>query len=258
MAATVDREAVWSAGRVQWYAAVPGTRIYRHTLVAVEAAGLLRPLADTAGLEYVGVAGQAVYLGANGRCPVLHRGEGRFRFSGSPSQDDVGLIAYAVDDETVTADRNAVEYGYAVGRIAGLEPDGLVRVGISGFAAVSVGQFMAGFRRHFTVGPHEITVDVSTEYRFGLTLPESFGEATFAAELVCEDPDVAEKVVVRPCSSRRAANRAEWTVYAPADTPGASGGAVTFEVSVHLAGEGWYGPVSGILPAWMVPSEVSL
>jgi hypothetical protein len=256
MAAVLDREAVWTPGAEQWYVVAPGRRVFRHTFVAVGAGGLLQPMEDAAGLEYVGVAGQAVFAGGSARCPVLQRGEGRFLYHGTATQDALGLVAWAVGDETVSADRGDTTQGYAVGRISRLEPDGLVRVNITGFASTNVALFLAGWRRRFSIGPHQLTLDIGVSYRVGVTLPHSFSEQTYCAELVCDDAAVGAKVVISRNTAQKAPGYAEWTVYAPSDTPGAYYGSVTFNVTAYFAGEGWTGSTSGVTGTWDGPTEI--
>jgi len=119
-----------------------------------------------------------------------------------------------------------------------------------------VALFLAGFRRRFQIGPHALTVDTGVSYRVGLVLPYPFSERTYSGELTCDDPEVGAKVVISRNTARKGLDYAEWTVYAPSDTPGAYYGTVTFSVRAYLEGEGWTGPTTGLTGAWDGPWEI--
>lgn len=266
MAAERDREGLKSAGFQQWYLVGAGKRVFRHTLVCTDqGTGLLEPLRDAAGLDYVGVAGAGIPLGGGAgnaagarRCPVEQAGEFMFRYlGGAADQGVVGQVAYGVDDDTVTAERSATVKGIPVGRIAKVESKGRdVRVCITGYAAMNLTLFLGSWRKRLTLDPHALTLSVSTNYRVGVTLPAAFEEVTYCGELLCVDPAVGAKVVINRDTSRKAVDYCEWNVYVPPDTPGEYGGSVTFEVVAHFAGEGWpleSGPFPGV---WDVPGEI--
>jgi hypothetical protein len=142
MAAERDRNGQWEPGTSQVYPTDGTVRIYRHTLVGLDAeTGMLRPLSDVLGLRYVGVSGAASVvrvtpgagmLSGDSRglllVTVLHEGELEFLFDGTSTDLDLGLTAYCVDDETVTTDPAGLEAAYAVGRVTRRTPGSTDRV----------------------------------------------------------------------------------------------------------------------------------
>lgn len=264
-AATQDRDGLRTPGAEQWYPVAGGVRVYRDTFVGVNGSGYLRPLADTGGLEYVGVAGAAIFRrgGISGgdadgdrSCPVWQDGELQFLYQGGATQAEVGQVAYALDDQTVTTDRSLTPEGYAVGRVAQVVSPTLVRVNITGFATTALSLFLGSWRAKFSLAPHPLTLATGTNYRVGVTLPGSFGERTYCGELVCEDAAVGAKVVINRDTSRKTASYCAWNLYVPPDTPGAYGGSVSFEVTAYFAGEGWTGSTSGVVGVWDTPTEI--
>jgi hypothetical protein len=131
MAATRDRNGQWTPGTEQVYPTDGTVRIFRHTLVGLDAeTGMLRPLRDELGLRFVGAAAAgselrsapgAGRLSGDARglllVPVLHWGELEFDFDGTPTDRDLGLTAYCVDEERVTTEPGPLTAAYAVGRI---------------------------------------------------------------------------------------------------------------------------------------------
>lgn len=264
-AAERDRDGLRSPGAEQWYPVAGGVRVFRHTFVGVGTSGYLQPLADVGGLEYVGVSGAAIFLkggfsggAADGdrSCPVWQDGEFQFLYEGGATQAEVGQVAYALDDQTVTTDRPLTVEGYAVGRVAQVVSPTLVRVNITGFATTALSLFLGSWRARFTLEPHELTLATSTNYRVGVTLPGSFSERTYSGELGCADAAVGARVVINRDTSRKTASYCEWNVYVPPDAPGVYGGSLTFSVVGYFAGEGWKLPAGPFTGTWDEPSEI--
>jgi len=266
MAPANDRDGLRTAGAEQWYPVAGGVRVYRHTFAGVNGSGFLRPLVDAAGLEYVGVAGAAMFQrgglaggDADGErtCPVWQDGEFQFGFLGTATQADVGRVAYAVDERTVTTERTLTAQGYAVGRVAKRVAPGAVRVNITGFATVALALWLAGWRPEFTLEPHTVSgLELGKNYRLGVTLPGTFANRTYTGELFCVEPTVGAKVVINRDTARKTAGYCGWNLYVPTDLPSAYYGAGSFEVVAHFEGRGWPlgpGPFAGV---WDGPSEI--
>jgi hypothetical protein len=254
--ATRDRDGLRTPGAEQWYPVAGGARVYRHTLVAVGSSGYLAPLSDVAERLYVGVSGAAIFRrggfsggDADGErtCPVWQDGEFQFLYQGGATQAEVGQIAYALDDQTVTTDRALTAQGYAVGRVAKLVSPTLVRVNITGFATTAIALFLCAWRTRFSLEPHAVTAPtVGTNYRIGVTLPAAFSELTYSGELLCD----VTKVIVNRGTGQKRTDYCEWNLYVPSDTPAAGyGGWVDLVLTPYFAGEGWRlgpGPFAGV------------
>ncbi|HPW22172.1 MAG TPA: hypothetical protein PLE61_15335 [Vicinamibacterales bacterium] len=97
------------------------TTIYKDTLVGWNADGYLAPMAHgTAGMVFAGVAIEKAdnSAGQNGDVTCRYRRRGEFSLVGAGlAQSDVGSVAYAVDDQTITVDPSDTTNDYAVGRI---------------------------------------------------------------------------------------------------------------------------------------------
>ncbi len=120
-AASANREARRTDGKLKSFLVAAATTIYKDTLVGVNADGYLVPMSDAAGLSFVGVAAEYVTnAGANGakRCLVRRDGEYTFAYAGgNATQANVGDLVYAQDDQTVDEDASLTTNDYPVGHI---------------------------------------------------------------------------------------------------------------------------------------------
>lgn len=137
-AATADRETRRSDGRVKSMPAAAATRIFKGTLVGVNASGYLVPMSDTAGLLFAGVAleGADNSAGANGArsLRVGKDGEHEFIYSGGDAAiSRVGQVAYCQNDQSVDEDPLLTTNDYAVGVIVEVVSAALVRVRIDNY-----------------------------------------------------------------------------------------------------------------------------
>jgi len=224
----------------------------------VDAAGLLRPLRDAPGLDYVGVVAQAVFPQGAPAAPVLQEGSGLFRFAGGPAaQAVVGQVAWCVDEETVTARPALTARRIPVGRIEALA-GAAVRVNITGFAPAALFGLLAAWRPAFSLAPVLLAgLAPGVEYRLGVRLPHAFAGRGYAAELVCLDPAVGARAVIARNTAGKTERRCAWTLRLPAPAPpGAYGPYGAFAVQAHFEGAGWPGPLAGLEGEWEGPEEL--
>lgn len=137
-AATADRDGKRSEGEVKSYAVAATTKIYKDTLVGVNAAGHLVPLAHgTSGLIFVGVAIEQVDntgAAAAKSCRVRRKGEYEFIYNGADATiANVGDEVFALDDQTVDEDATTVTNEYRVGQVVGFESTTKLRISIDRF-----------------------------------------------------------------------------------------------------------------------------
>jgi hypothetical protein len=108
-AATADinrRSKLNSVGGIRQFPIATNTRIFKGTLVALNAAGYAIPATDTTGLFIVGVAEESVNNnpGANAArtIQVSYDREYSFTHDGTLSQASVGQMATVLDDSTIS------------------------------------------------------------------------------------------------------------------------------------------------------------
>jgi len=110
--------------------------IYQGALVSYNGAGYAAPASNTAGEVFAGVAVDKVDNsgGSAGDLDVVLETEGTFEFNfqGTAAQTDVGLLAYVVDDNTVSVTTKATAaVQVVVGRIVEFISTTKVRVKLS-------------------------------------------------------------------------------------------------------------------------------
>lgn len=138
-AATANREAKRTEGRLKAYPVKGSTTIYKGTLVGVDADGYLVSLAHgTSGSIFVGVAYEKVdnSAGSSGdlSCRVHRDGEYEFVYNGGDAtQANVGDQVYALDNQTVDEDPATVTNQYRVGEVVEYVSTTKLRIDISGY-----------------------------------------------------------------------------------------------------------------------------
>lgn len=135
-AATADRDARRSEGRVKSYQVATLTHIYKGTLVGTNAGGYLVAMSDAANLQFEGVAAEGCdnSTGLDGAlsCRVDRYGEFSFVYAGGDAtQANVGDTAYAQDSQTVDEDTSLTTNDYPVGFITEVVSASVVRVDIN-------------------------------------------------------------------------------------------------------------------------------
>lgn len=118
-AASAAREAQRTEGRLKSVLVAASTKIYKGTLVAVNASGYAVPGADTANFKFAGVAYETVdnSSGSNGDKAIRVEKCGEFEMVASGlAQGDLGKEVYITDDQTVQLAANT--NGMKVGAIA--------------------------------------------------------------------------------------------------------------------------------------------
>lgn len=140
-AATADREAKRSEGKLKSYPVAATTTIYKGTLVGLNSSGYLVPMSDAASLLFAGVAAEKVAnSGSAGdkSCRVHREGEFEFAYAGGDAaQARVGELAYAQDDQTVDEDASLTTNDYPVGEIVEVVSTTKVRVAIAAHLRIS-------------------------------------------------------------------------------------------------------------------------
>lgn len=136
-AATANRDAKRSEGKLKSFAVATLTTIYKDTLVGVNAGGYLVNMSDAASLYFMGVAveGKDNSAGANGALSCRVRRDGEFEFvygGGDATIALVGEVAYLNDNQTVDEDPATATNEYPVGVIVEVVSTTKVRVDIAG------------------------------------------------------------------------------------------------------------------------------
>lgn len=135
-AATADRDAQRSAGKRKAYQVAASTTIYKDTLVGVNAAGYLVPMAHgTAGLIFVGVATEKVVQTASSTLKAVVEKEGEYEFdhnAGGQAIANLGDTVTAFDDSTVDL-AAATTNDYNVGDIVEVVSASKVRIRIDNY-----------------------------------------------------------------------------------------------------------------------------
>jgi hypothetical protein len=145
-AATADRDAKRSEGRLKSYPVAASTTIYKGTLVGLDSSGYLLSLAHgTSGLTFAGVAEEKIdnSTGSNGDKSCRVRKDGEFEFvynGGDAAQANVGDEVYALDDQTVDEDPATVTNQYKVGEVVECESATKLRICISGYTGKPASQ----------------------------------------------------------------------------------------------------------------------
>jgi hypothetical protein len=138
-AATGDRNAQRSDGRLLALLVDDGDILYKGTMIGANVAGYQVPmLHSVAGLRFAGVTAESANNtgGADGAITVLAERTGVFSFvynGGDATQALLFLRVYAVDNQTVDEDPATVTNQYPVGIIVKVESGSEVRVQIDGF-----------------------------------------------------------------------------------------------------------------------------
>jgi len=129
-ALSADRDTVSRSGQTFELGVATGVKIYKGALVAVNGSGYATPGATATTLVGLGRADQTVdnTAGQNGDLNV-RISRGIFRFANSAdadliADDDIGKIAYIVDDATVAL-TNGSDTRSAAGRIFGVDSSGV-------------------------------------------------------------------------------------------------------------------------------------
>ncbi len=129
----VDRKE--KEGKLLAHPVVASDIIYQGAIVKHNAAGYLAPMAAEAGAAFAGIAYEKVDNSAGAAGDLTCRAEkyGAFLMNGTGfSQADVGSIAYASDDNTISTTQGTNEL--AVGRIVEFISSTEVRVRIDNYA----------------------------------------------------------------------------------------------------------------------------
>jgi hypothetical protein len=118
-AATAAREAQRTDGKLKSVPLAAAAKIYKGTLVAINASGYAVAAADTANYKLAGVAYETVdnTAGANGDKSLRVEKSGEFEMNGSGlAQGDLGKEVYVTDDSTVqtAANTNGMKAGAIV------------------------------------------------------------------------------------------------------------------------------------------------
>jgi hypothetical protein len=137
-AATADREAQRSEGRLKAYGVAADTVIHKGTLVGLNADGYLVPMADEAGLVFAGLACDRADNGggADGarRCRVYKDGEYELFYAGGDATAALaGREVLAQDDQTVDEDAGLTDNDYVVGAVTEVVSPTRVRVRIDNY-----------------------------------------------------------------------------------------------------------------------------
>ena len=137
-AATADREAKRSEGRLKSYPVAASTTIYKGTLVGLNSSGYLVSMSDTASLKFVGVAYEKCdnSAGSNGTksCRVEKSGEYEFAYAGGDATQALGgQEVYAQDNQTVDEDAALTTNDYKVGSVAEVVSTSKLRVRIDNY-----------------------------------------------------------------------------------------------------------------------------
>jgi hypothetical protein len=137
-AATADREAKRSEGKLKAYGVAASTAIRKGTLVGLNASGYLVSMADAANLTFVGVAYEGVdnSSGANGARQARVYKEGEFEFAyggGDAAVAKLGNEVFAQDNQTVDEDAALTTNDYKVGALVEVVSASKVRVRIDNY-----------------------------------------------------------------------------------------------------------------------------